>query len=196
VKFFVEIWGQETPTWVNPGGPVVFLMIFVMIIPGFIATDVLCLENPDIDFEGYKIVGFLMFLFGSTYSLTYEVGRFQWKKQPENKGRLHTIGLAKYCIHPNYFGDLFTYGGYGVVAGTTCALSLPIWMICSFVFIINPNSDAYLAFRYAHDGWEEYSQRTATFIPGVHGRCANYAVGIISAVVAFYCSAKCSTQCS
>lgn len=170
-------------------------MIFVLIIPGFIYTDTVCVQDPDITFHGHEIVGVICFLFGSTYALSYEMGRFQWKKQPENKGRLHTIGLAKYSIHPNYFGDLFTYSGYGITAGTTCSLALPIWMIVSFVFIVNPNSDAYLAQRYALDGWSEYSGKTATMVPGVRGKYPNIILGILGGVVAFMFSAKCGVQC-
>ena len=69
------------------------------------------MHKPDIHFLHRDIVGFVLFAFGSSYSLWYEVHRFQWKKDPNNKGKLHTIGLAKYCIHPNYLGDICTYTG-------------------------------------------------------------------------------------
>ena len=39
------------------------------------------------------------------------------------------IEHALRCIHPNYLGDLFTYTGWALACGTTCALSIPIFML-------------------------------------------------------------------
>ena len=48
----------------------------------------------------------------------------------------------RYCIHPNYFGDLFTYGGWGLACGTQCAMSLsPVSLFYLTLFVV-PNSDA------------------------------------------------------
>eukprot|EP00929_Paragymnodinium_shiwhaense_P081757 TRINITY_DN42869_c0_g1_i1.p1 TRINITY_DN42869_c0_g1~~TRINITY_DN42869_c0_g1_i1.p1 ORF type:complete len:187 (+),score=9.13 TRINITY_DN42869_c0_g1_i1:66-626(+) len=108
IKFLVEIWGQETPTWMCPGGPFMFLVVYELIFPGFIYLDGLCTKNEDIVFPHRDVLGAVLFLCGSLYSLSYEVGRFRWKKLQEHRGKLHMEGLAKYCILPNYFGDLFT----------------------------------------------------------------------------------------
>ncbi|CAD7969394.1 unnamed protein product [Amoebophrya sp. A25] len=170
VKFLIETWGQDTPTWICPGGIGMFFVIYCLILPGIIYYDGVCTQNPDMDalFPTplvRSLVGTLLFFGGSGFSLFYEVSRFKWKKDPANKGKLHQIGLASYCIHPNYLGDLFTYTGWGIAAGTSCALSAPVYMIWSFGVFVCPNSDAYLAQRYASE-WDVYSQKTATLIPG------------------------------
>jgi steroid 5-alpha reductase family enzyme len=36
----------------------------------------------------------------------------QFKKNPENKGKVMNTGLWKYTRHPNYFGDAFLWWGY------------------------------------------------------------------------------------
>ena len=47
-----------------------------------------------------------------------------------------------------FFGDLFTYTGWGLAAGTQCAVSIvPACLFYLTLFVV-PNSDAYLARRY------------------------------------------------
>ncbi|CAK9079044.1 unnamed protein product [Durusdinium trenchii] len=128
-------------------------------------------------------LGLALYLGGSFYSLAYEVGRFRWKARPENKGKLHTVGLASWCIHPNYFGDLFTYTGWGLAAGTTCAVSVPVLMFFTFVLVVVPNSDNYLSQRYPKE-FPAYAAHTATLIPGLHSK-------VLSQVLAWLCLLLC-----
>ncbi|CAE7531707.1 unnamed protein product [Symbiodinium sp. CCMP2456] len=111
VKALVEIWGQQTPTWLCPGTVCMLFVIYVLIIPTVSYMFGYCTMASDINFTGHKWVGLVLYLFGSSFSLYYEVHRFRFKAKPENKGKLHTVGPAAWCIHPNYFGDLFTYTG-------------------------------------------------------------------------------------
>lgn len=208
IKFLIEIWGQDTPTWVCPGGPVMFFVIYFLIFPGVIYTDGICTQQPDLQLRWgqqhelhilgqplHRWFGLFLYVFGSVYALSYEVGRFRWKKRDENRGRLHTIGLARYCIHPNYFGDLFTYSGWGLAAGTSCALSMPIGMIVSFVFFVVPNSDAYLAKRYWRE-WPAYRRETAPLIPGLVSGGNNLALGVLALVACVWVGSRCGEQCS
>lgn len=91
------------------------LIVFYPLIPT-VAYTFGCIMTSDIHFQGRDLVALLLYFGGSCFSLTYEVGRFRWKALPENKGRLHTVGLAAWCIHPNYFGDLFTYTGWALAS--------------------------------------------------------------------------------
>jgi len=194
LKALVETWGQDTPTWICPGTVVVFFMIYALIIRGIIYSDGICTQNPDILFDCRNVLGLALYIFGSSYSLSYEVGRFAWKARPENRGKLHTIGLASLCIHPNYFGDLFIYTGWGLVTGTSCSLGVPAAMVASFVFIVIPNSDSYLASRYESE-WPAYAEKTAILLPGVRSAAANKVLGIACLLVSFWLSAACAGQC-
>ncbi|CAE7305587.1 unnamed protein product [Symbiodinium sp. CCMP2592] len=111
VKALVEIWGQQTPTWLCPGTVCMLFVIYVLLIPTFSSMFGYCTMASDINFTGRSWVGLVLYLFGSSFALYYEVHRFRFKAKPENKGKLHTVGPAAWCIHPNYFGDLFTYTG-------------------------------------------------------------------------------------
>ena len=130
----------------------------------------------------------------STYSLGYETHRFWWKAKPENKGKLHTSGLAAYCIHPNYFGDLFTYTGWAIVSGTMCNLQIVLWQPAVFFYLVMPNSDAYLAQRYSKE-WPSYAEKTARLIPFVSNKYAEGAIAVVTCAACLYCGSQCTNHC-
>lgn len=193
-KMLIETWRQDTPNWVCPGGIVLWCIIYLMIFPSLIVAYGVCTHNQDISFLNKDWVGFFIFLFGTFYSLSYEIGRFTWKKRLENKGKLHTIGLAKYCIHPNYLGDLFTYSGWAIITGTSCALSIPTGMAFSFIYLVCPNSDAYLAGRYSE--FPEYASKTGTLFPGITNKYLNQLLAWVGLLASIYLGDSCSAQCS
>mmetsp|Transcript_7515 Transcript_7515/g.23606 ORF Transcript_7515/g.23606 Transcript_7515/m.23606 type:complete len:324 (-) Transcript_7515:141-1112(-) len=199
LKLLIEVWGQDTPTWVCPGGIVLFVLIYGLGLPSIVVyMNGYCIAKRDlatsVDPTLRACFGLLLFLFGSVYALSYEVGRFQWKQRPENKGKLHTVGLAKYCIHPNYFADIFTYTGWAVLAGTTCALSAPLGAVWSLVYLVIPNSDAYLARKYSKE-WAGYAAKTATLIPFVHSWTVLQILAWIGFAGSVYLGANCAGQC-
>ncbi|CAK0845570.1 unnamed protein product [Prorocentrum cordatum] len=194
-KLLVEIWGQTTPTWVCPGGPLTFVVVYVFGVPGILYYYSFCRRNNDIVFEGSETLGFVMFVGGSAYSLHYELERFAWKMDGRNKGRLHTHALARYCRHPNYFGDLFTYTGWGVLAGTTCAVSVPLFTVWTFIYFVIPNSDAYLSSRYQSE-WPEYAERTPILFPFLRSSVANKLLAWMCLVISLRFSLNCTGQCS
>lgn len=199
-KFIVEIWGQDTPTWVCPGGPVMYIVAYFLIFPFLIFFNGLCTVNQDLVFHGSQPLGIALFVFGSGLSLWYELSRFQWKKQTDstgqlvNKGKLHTIGLAAYCVHPNYFGDLFAYSGWALCAGTSCAMSVPVAMVWSFMILVDPNSDAYLASKYPEE-WPAYSAKTASLIPFLRSPMLEKVIGWAAFALSCYLGGGCSEQC-
>ena len=196
----IETWGQDTPNWICPGGIGMFIFIYFFILPWIIYANAICTSDPDImttsenSVELRNAVGAICFFGGSIYSLSYEIGRFRWKALPENKGRLHTIGLARFCIHPNYLGDLFTYTGWALVVGSSCALTTPVGMFWSFIFIVCPNSDAYLATRYSSE-FPTYSERVATLVPGLRNAVVSQVLAWICFCVSGYLGANCAGQC-
>jgi steroid 5-alpha reductase family enzyme len=119
------LWGGAGGRWAAPGSVWLFVVIYVFGIPSFFYMFGGCRQGKrQMQFAWRNVLALLLYLCGSCYALSYEVCRFRWKARPENRGRLHTVELARYCIHPNYFGDLFTYTGWGLAAGSRCALSL------------------------------------------------------------------------
>lgn len=169
IKLLIETWAQHTPTWVCPGTWLLFTLVYGTGFPYVISTFAYCRKTTDIQFPYRDAVAISLYLFGSAFSLSYEVQRFLWKAREENKGKLHTVGLAALCVHPNYFGDLFTYTGWALAAGTMYSMQLTFFMIFAFDIFTIPNSDTYLAQRYPEE-FPAYAAATPTLIPFVHSK--------------------------
>jgi len=198
VKVLIEIWGQDTPTWLRPGGWKLFVLIYGIGFPSFLYTiNLAASQPPDIELGSQGgilgdrlVVGFVLYLFGSLYSLSYELHRFWFKRQPQNKGRLHTTGFAALCIHPNYFGDFFTYTGWALVIGNKCALGSVLFILPNLVFCICPNSDAYLAHKYPEE-FPDYAAKVATLVPFLHSQAILKVFGLVLLVAGAYLSMSC-----
>jgi len=192
-KLLCEIWGQDTPTWACPGGPGTFIAVYILGFPTIAWLFGSC-RVADIHLPHRESVGLALYLFGSAYSLGYELHRFWWKAKPENKGRLHTTGLASYHIHPNYFGDLFTYGGWALAGGTACVLSIVPFQFFIMVFFVCPNSDAYLAQRYPAE-FGAYASVTASYIPGLRSALLLKVLACLCLGLSVWMELNCGAAC-
>lgn len=186
-KLLTEIWGQETPTWACPGTPCLFVTMYGFGWPYFIGTFGYCTKTSAIDFPYRGVIAVVIYLFGSFYSLGYEVHRFRWKAKPENAGKLYTIGLGQFCMHPNYFGDLFTYSGWALATGTVFAFNLVLMSVWALWIFVIPNSQEYLARRYPAE-FPAYADATSKFVPFLHNKIFMTALAWISLIGSCYCS--------
>ena len=114
-----------------------------------------------------EIVAILLFLFGSFLNTGSELARDVWKRNPYNKGQLYTIGLFKYSMHINYFGDLLWVSAYALVTRNWYSISIPIFLFCFFAFFNIPKLDAYLKSKYGNQ-FDEYRKNTKKFIPFIY----------------------------
>lgn len=194
VKNLVTIWGQETPTVFAPGNWFVFFLAYGMGIPSVIWMFAGCPGTGDLVFPNNDIIGLVLVVFGLGTSYTYEVQRFNWKQLPENRGRLHTVGLARFSMHPNYFGDLFTYIGWTIASGSRCGFGIAAFQMALFVWFWIPSSDAYLAQRYSSES-PQYAAKTASIIPFVRSSIVNHTIAFVGFVYACYASTFCSMRC-
>lgn len=113
------------------------------------------------------IYGLVLFAVGSWMNSYAEYARNEWKKRPENRGRLYTQGLFRYSRHPNYFGDLIAFCGLCMIAGIWITVLIPVLMLAGFVFVNVPSLDAHLHDRYG-ESFEEYARRMRKLIPFVY----------------------------
>ena len=192
LKLLIEIWAQHGPTWIAPSTwP---LLIFAHTLLMWETRMFGTCRVGDVALPYRETFALALYCFGSSYSLSYELHRFWWKAQPENEGRLHTTGLARYCVHPNYFGDFFTFLGWGMAAGTLCAMSFAPMSLHWVIFMLIPNSEAYLAQKYP-DEFSFYLARTAPLIPGVRSGSVMKAIGLIGTVVGMVGMLYCGEAC-
>ena len=118
-----------------------------------------------IDWIDYSAI--LLFLIGSGFNTISEVQRHLWKKRPENKGKLYTIGLFKYSMHINFFGDVLWVSAYAIVTRNYYAIIIPVLLFCLFAFWNIPTLDKYLAGKYKEQ-FDDYQKKTRKLIPFIY----------------------------
>jgi protein-S-isoprenylcysteine O-methyltransferase Ste14 len=143
---------------------VVFLRLtFMMLYVGYplFAADT---SRPLDSIDALGVVVFVVGSFTNTYS---ELRRHFWKKKDSNRGRLYTGGPFSLSMHVNYFGDVLWVSAYAIVTRNIFSLSIPIFLLCFFVFYNIPKLDAYLAQKYG-DEFATYAGRTKKLIPFIY----------------------------
>lgn len=107
-----------------------------------------------------------LFLVGSYLNTGGELGRHFFKQRAENKGRLYTEGLFRYCMHINFFGDILWVSAYALVTQNPWSALIPAAITMLFAFGNVPMLDRHLAEHYG-DQFSSYAQRTKKLIPFV-----------------------------
>lgn len=115
----------------------------------------------------FDIFGIIIFVVGSVLNTSGEILRSQWKKNPENKGKIYTEGFFKYSRHINYFGDMLWVIAYAIITRNWFAVSIPILLFCFFSFFNAPKLDKYLKDKYGKS-YDDYANRTKMLIPFIY----------------------------
>ncbi|HRP90910.1 MAG TPA: DUF1295 domain-containing protein [Edaphocola sp.] len=121
--------------------------------------------SKPIDF--IDILGIILFVVGSVLNTGGEILRNQWKKNPDNKGKIYTEGFFKYSRHINYFGDVLWVTAYAIITRNWYAVSIPIFLFCLFAFYNAPKLDKYLKENYGK-GYDDYASKTKMLIPFIY----------------------------
>jgi Predicted membrane protein len=122
--------------------------------------------NP-VPFDAVTGAGAVLFVLGSWMNSYAEYARHVWKRQPENRGRLYTLGLFRYSRHPNYLGDLISFSGLCLISGRWITIVIPSIMLAGFVFANISMLDSHLRDHYGA-AFDEYAARTSKLIPFVY----------------------------
>ncbi len=138
-------------------------MAFALYFIGF----PLLVINRAIPIDGVDYGAILIFILGSGLNTVSELQRHFWKKHSENKGQLYTVGLFKYAMHINYFGDILWVAAYAIITRNYYAIAIPMLLLCLFVFWNIPTLDKYLAQHYKGQ-FEAYAKKTKKLIPFIY----------------------------
>lgn len=137
------------------------------IAPWLLCIDLLLAISGGMNARAFRttgIAGIVLFVLGSWMNSYAEYARHVWKRRPENRGRLYTMGLFRHSRHPNYFGDLLSFSGLCLMAGAWITAIIPVLMLAGFVFVNIPVLDSHLRNHYGA-AFDEYAARTAKLIP-------------------------------
>ena len=102
------------------------------------------------------------------------VGDWQLQRflaDPDNKGKVMDQGLWRYTRHPNYFGDVTVWVGYGIIGAASGAWWAFYGTALMAAFIIKVSGVAMTDRNMGksgskREGYDEYVRRTNTFFPG------------------------------
>jgi protein-S-isoprenylcysteine O-methyltransferase Ste14 len=123
--------------------------------------------KSDLEVGVVEIIAIMLFLLGSFLNTGSELARDTWKRKPENKGHLYTVGLFRYSMHINYFGDLLWVSAYALLTRNWYSISIPVFLFCFFAFFNIPKLDNYLRSKYG-DEFDDYQRSTKKFIPIIY----------------------------
>lgn len=121
--------------------------------------------------QGYintlDVLGLLVWLAGFLFETVGDQQLIEFKKKPENKGKIITTGLWSYTRHPNYFGEVLLWWGIFIIT-----LSSPYWYlgflgpVTITVLILFVSGIPMLEEKYDNNPeYQEYKKRTSMFIP-------------------------------
>ncbi|CAH1779485.1 unnamed protein product [Owenia fusiformis] len=119
------------------------------------------------------IVGIVMFVIGLAVETVADMQKFNFRNNPDNKGKWCDVGLWKVSRHPNYYGELTLWWGMFIIS--TSILTGPQWtavlgplfitailLFLSGIPMLEKSSDE----RYSKNpDYLEYKQATSPLIP-------------------------------
>jgi protein-S-isoprenylcysteine O-methyltransferase Ste14 len=133
-------------------------MFVIHVTMGFVAAQM------SAALDGWTVLGVVLYVFGSWMNTFSELQRRAWKARAENTGHLYTLGLFRWCRHPNYLGDTLLFTGFAAVTGSWVALVIPAIMAAGFVFAAIPALDRRLEAHYG-DEFDRWAAKTSRYIP-------------------------------
>ncbi len=121
--------------------------------------------TPDIGFIAY--LGIAVWLVGMLFETIGDMQLAQFKKDPDNKGKVMNTGLWRYTRHPNYFGDACVWWGIGLVAAETGLVWCLIGPAVMTVLLRRVSGVTLLerSMVKRRPGYTEYVAMTSPFIP-------------------------------
>lgn len=144
----------------------------IFILQGFfmlvILTPVLLVfKNRTAGLNLLDFLGLAVWLGGFFFEATADCQLRQFKKNPENRGRLITTGLWKYSRHPNYFGESVMWWGLFLIVLSTPGGWLGIISPLTITLLLTKVSGVpLLEKKYAGNAeFEAYKARTSAFFP-------------------------------
>ncbi|HHW79340.1 MAG TPA: DUF1295 domain-containing protein [Acholeplasmataceae bacterium] len=115
------------------------------------------------------IIGISLFIIGYLFEVIGDKQLKNFKKKSINKGKIIKSGLWKYTRHPNYFGEVTLWWGFGIIA---IAIFKPITLIGLIspiiitILLLYVTGVPLLEKRYENNlEYQEYKKTTSKFFP-------------------------------
>jgi steroid 5-alpha reductase family enzyme len=137
-------------------------LLFLIALPVSIYQNSLLESN-----SWFTGIGIIIWIIGFYFEAMSDYQLSEFKKHPENKGKIMRKGLWKYSRHPNYFGEVVLWWGIYLF----CLSSIDVWpsvagpLIITYL-IVFVSGIPMLEKKYAgRADFEEYRKATSIFFP-------------------------------
>jgi steroid 5-alpha reductase family enzyme len=146
-----------------------YLVFALQAVLAWIVSLSLLAALSDADIWGWlDVLGAAVVVFGLAFETVGDIQLANFKKRPENHGRVMDIGLWRYTRHPNYFGEFCVWWGFYLMAlsaGGWWAVVSPLLMS---LLLLKVSGVTLLEKDMAHrrPAYREYVARTNAFFPG------------------------------
>jgi steroid 5-alpha reductase family enzyme len=160
--------------WREDWGRTFYLRSFLQVymLQGFfllliITPIMVVVSNPQGPFTTLDYLGVIVWLFGFYFEAVGDYQLAQFKKNPDNKGKIMQTGLWRYTRHPNYFGEVAMWWGIFLIALNSphglYALIGPLTITFLLLFV---SGVPMLEEKYeANAEFENYKEKTSKFFP-------------------------------
>ena len=113
-------------------------------------------------------LGLAVWIVGMFFETVGDWQLAQFKKDPDNKGKIMDRGLWKYTRHPNYFGDACVWWGIWLVAASSWwGLATVVSPLLMTWTLVRKTGKATLerSLSSSKPGYADYVRRTSGFVP-------------------------------
>lgn len=160
-------WRREWGKWVVPRAFVQVYMLQAILLMAIAYPFVLINSMDKTGWQPVSYAGILVWGLGFFFEVVGDWQLEQFKKDPQNKGKIITSGLWRYTRHPNYFGEASLWWGIFLIA---LGAGLPWWTIFSPGIItwllLFVSGVPMLEKKYKDRAdFQAYAARTSKFIP-------------------------------
>jgi len=165
---FRKLWASKNiPQWLGA-----FLQVFMLqgLIMFIIALPIIHANKYFMPVSKLTYFGLFIWLIGFYFEAVGDYQKSQFKKNPENKGKILTTGLWKYTRHPNYFGETLMWWAIFIMA-------IDIFQpLISIINIISPIVLTWLLTKVSgvpmleskykgNESYQQYINNTPSFFP-------------------------------
>lgn len=115
----------------------------------------------------FQYIGIIFWIIGIIFEAGGDFQLAKFKSNPQNKGKVLNTGLWKYTRHPNYFGDVSIWWGFGFFSIANESYIPVVGSIIMTLLIIKVSGVALLekSLKNNKPEYAEYIAKTSSFIP-------------------------------
>jgi len=149
-----------------------FIVFWVQLIISFIVGFVIFAFNTITDPNEVNtvtfIIGATIMFYGTLYETIADQQLFNFKKNPENKGKVFDSGLWYFSRHPNYFGESVFWLGTFIVS-MSALIYFCVFAPAFMIYVVNFVSGTPITEKNMSSGrseeYKKYIRTTSTFFP-------------------------------